>query len=255
MSQIPEQLSSRLKGTVLARGAASVGIADLTQALAAQSRGPVHAIAFALRYPDDAVDDLPGDAGLVEAIAQLGSSAKDIYASIGMTLRQADSGAICCGVDKLAEEFGPLETPLSQKAVAQQAGLGGIGKSSLLVTPALGPRVRLGTVFTNVALAPDAPYPGNECGRCRVCAEACPAHAVTEEAVEFEGALGFRIDRTPCEAHLHRDEEAHTAAVRLHTGGNDDASGTTRSANCSRSDPAHGGGHRRRWRGRKGGER
>lgn len=66
----------------------------------------------------------------------------------------------------------------SHKRCAVGAGLGSIGKSALFISEKYGPRVRLGTVFT------DSPLPilkreyKDLCGSCRVCADACKALAI-----------------------------------------------------------------------------
>ncbi len=66
---------------------------------------------------------------------------------------------------------------ISAKAVAKAAGLGWQGKSSLLVTPQYGPRVRLACLLTDAPLMPD-PVAANRCGGCTKCREACPAGAI-----------------------------------------------------------------------------
>jgi epoxyqueuosine reductase QueG len=66
---------------------------------------------------------------------------------------------------------------LSHKAVAVAAGVGWQGKSLLLVTRQFGPRVRLITVLTDAPLTPDQPVK-NKCGKCTICADACPAGAI-----------------------------------------------------------------------------
>ena len=66
---------------------------------------------------------------------------------------------------------------ISVKAVAKAAGLGWQGRSSLLVTPQYGPRVRLACLLTDAPLAPD-PVTANRCGGCTKCREACPAGAI-----------------------------------------------------------------------------
>jgi epoxyqueuosine reductase QueG len=209
MTQSKEQLSGRLKNEVVASGATTVGIANLTRMLAEHSGRPLFAVAFTLRYPDDAVEQLPDDESLRKTIEQLGSSSKAIYNKIQMTISEADTGVMCCSYDEVEESFGRLKYRLSQKAVAQQAGLGWIGKSSLLVTPAFGPRARIGTMFTNAQLVSDSPYPRNECGRCRACIEVCPVNAVTEEMIRFEAFQGFRIARALCETYVCRNEKMH----------------------------------------------
>jgi epoxyqueuosine reductase QueG len=75
-------------------------------------------------------------------------------------------------------EPGKDTTPLPHKTVATHAGLGWIGHCALLVTPAYGPAIRLGSVLTNAPLACATPVEESRCGRCRRCVEACPAGAV-----------------------------------------------------------------------------
>lgn len=66
----------------------------------------------------------------------------------------------------------------SHKKCAVKAGLGSIGKSALFLSKEFGPRVRLGTVFT------DAPLPVKDheyedlCGDCDLCAQSCGALAI-----------------------------------------------------------------------------
>jgi len=63
------------------------------------------------------------------------------------------------------------------KTAATQAGLGWIGKTALFVSPRLGPRLRLATVFTDAELAAGEPVSESRCGSCRRCVDACPAGA------------------------------------------------------------------------------
>ena len=66
---------------------------------------------------------------------------------------------------------------ISHKAVAKTAGLGWIGRSSLLITPTHGPRVNLVTVLTDLPLPVGSPLL-NRCGSCRACISACPMSAL-----------------------------------------------------------------------------
>jgi epoxyqueuosine reductase len=63
------------------------------------------------------------------------------------------------------------------KTAATRAGLGWIGKTALFVSPDFGPRVRLATVFTDMALPAGEPIGTGRCGACRRCVDACPAGA------------------------------------------------------------------------------
>lgn len=69
--------------------------------------------------------------------------------------------------------------PLCEKQLAVEAGLGWIGRQSLLVTPQHGSFVLLGElILTDEADAYDAPFEGSRCGRCRNCIESCPTGAI-----------------------------------------------------------------------------
>lgn len=64
------------------------------------------------------------------------------------------------------------------KKAAVLAGLGTIGKSALFLHKELGPRVRLGTIFTNCPLSETAESTASVCGDCRLCTDACQAGAI-----------------------------------------------------------------------------
>jgi len=87
--------------------------------------------------------------------------------------------------------------------VARDAGLGGIGRMGILMTPHLGPRVRLGVVTTDLPLVPDTRSDDTSvldfCRICVKCAENCPSRAIpTGDRAEVEGALRWRIDADQC---------------------------------------------------------
>lgn len=74
--------------------------------------------------------------------------------------------------------------PLLEKQLAVEAGLGWIGRQSLLVTPRYGTYVLLGELLlTEEADTYDAPFEGSRCGRCRNCIESCPTGAIVAPKV------------------------------------------------------------------------
>ena len=73
-------------------------------------------------------------------------------------------------------------SPLMEKALAERAGLGWIGRNSVLVSRAHGPWLLLGAVVLDAELEPDEPAAFG-CGDCRRCMTACPTGAITAEGV------------------------------------------------------------------------
>lgn len=81
---------------------------------------------------------------------------------------------------------------LSDRAVAERAGLGWIGKNSALITPEFGSWVYLGELITNLPLQPDQPIE-DQCGECTLCLEACPTQALVQ---------GGQLNSQKCIAYL-----------------------------------------------------
>lgn len=68
---------------------------------------------------------------------------------------------------------------LSDRAVAERAGIGWSGKNCAIITPQFGSYVYLGEMITNIPLPPDDPIE-DLCGSCNQCVEACPTGALVE---------------------------------------------------------------------------
>lgn len=82
---------------------------------------------------------------------------------------------------------------ISERAFAQAAGLGWVGKNSLLLNEEEGSWFWLGEVITRAVLAPDEPFTADRCGSCRRCLDACPTGAILEEirAVDSRKCLSY----------------------------------------------------------------
>jgi len=90
----------------------------------------------------------------------------------------------------ISNAFGPFKYraivdsyPALEVQLAQKAGLGFIGKNTLLINPKFGSYIFLGGLFTSLDLEFDQPFKEDGCGTCTLCLDQCPTNAFPKERV------------------------------------------------------------------------
>ena len=201
----PAAISEFIKRWTVKLGAGDVGITELrdyhkytTVGRGEQYGQPVrldhkYAIALTVEMAKEMIDRAPRGPTVMESAQQY------------MT-----SGAIAVQVAQFIRNLGyPARAHIDGNyrvicpLVARDAGLGEIGRMGLLMTPRLGPRVRLGVVTTDLPLLADRREPEHSvldfCSMCEKCADVCPSQAIPRGfRSEIDGALRWRIDPEAC---------------------------------------------------------
>jgi len=86
---------------------------------------------------------------------------------------------------RLADAIGPHgyrvfadSAPVLEKALARNAGLGWIGKHTLVLNREAGSGFFLGEIYTDLTLPASATERSNHCGSCQACIDVCPTDAI-----------------------------------------------------------------------------
>jgi epoxyqueuosine reductase len=84
--------------------------------------------------------------------------------------------------------------PVLEREHAVRAGLGWVGKHTLLINPALGSYVLLGGMVTTLEIGVPPEAPGaldDSCGTCTRCIDACPTGAITPYSVDARRCISY----------------------------------------------------------------
>lgn len=82
--------------------------------------------------------------------------------------------------------------PFLERALARRAGIGFIGKNSMLINPGLGSYLFLGELFTDLEIEIDRPL-ALDCGQCSICIDNCEGKALKDE---------YLLDAADCISYL-----------------------------------------------------
>lgn len=175
---ITKDRTSKIRGVLEVEGACCVGFADVSRLSLPMTCEHPFGICFAIRHDDVVINQLPDDEQWQQMSSSLTDKARHIYQAVEGLLESwgYQHRHITSGIRE--DDFPDPGEELPQKTLATLSGLGWIGRSTLLVSPRFGPRLRLGTLLTDMPLETDTPIVQSQCEDCRACVDACPVDAI-----------------------------------------------------------------------------
>lgn len=173
--------------------------ADATRLVEGAKSVIVCAVSYKNRISDGYPADHSAKIASYACTADYHTTIKQMLFDLCKRLKEVDANfSARCFVDS---------APIFEKRYAVEAGLGWIGRQSLLVTPEFGSFVLLGEIVMTAECSEyDRPLETVGCGECRRCVDACPNGAIKERHIDTSRCISCatiesRSDDSGCDTH------------------------------------------------------
>ncbi|SEL43427.1 epoxyqueuosine reductase [Atopomonas hussainii] len=160
---------------------------------------PEELVPGTLRVVSLRMDYLPADTAMTQVLSQPEHAYISRYA-LGRDYHKLIRKRISQLAQQIQQHIGDFgyrafvdSAPVLERALADQAGLGWIGKNTMLINRQAGSFFFLGELYTDLPLPVDTPYGKNHCGSCTACLDKCPTDAFVSANV---------LDATRCISYL-----------------------------------------------------
>ncbi len=200
-----EKISNYIKNWCIKLGAERAGITELQDyhLYSHKGRGEEYgnkfvnnhkyAVAILVEMDRDTIRTAPDMPATMESAQQYFNSGQ-IAIQLGLFIRKLGYSAQA-HIDGNYQVICPL--------VARDAGLGELGRMGLLMTPNLGPRVRIAVVTTDLPIIADEPLNDfsiiDFCDKCKKCADVCPSRSIPFDDRNInDGTYRWQIDSEAC---------------------------------------------------------
>ena len=158
------------------------GEMDYMAAHGSKRSHPEELVPGTLRVVSLRMDYLPGDTDMAQRLTEPEKAYVSRYA-LGRDYHKLIRKRLQQLAERIQQAIGPFgfrafvdSAPVLEKAIAEQAGLGWIGKNTLVLNRKAGSFFFLGELFVDIPLV-DPPHATEHCGRCTACLDICPTAA------------------------------------------------------------------------------
>ena len=159
------------------------GEMDYMAAHGSKRSHPDELVPGTLRVVSLRMDYLPGDTQMAQRLNEPEQAYVSRYA-LGRDYHKLIRKRLQQLAERIQQQIGPFgyrafvdSAPVLEKAIAEKAGLGWIGKNTLVLNRKAGSYFFLGELFVDLPLPVDAPHASEHFGRCSACMDICPTAA------------------------------------------------------------------------------
>lgn len=196
---------NRLTQKIREWGADIVGFAHVREVLPEELSHLPAAISIGVRLSDQIVRGIRNGPTMLYAynVSITNSLLNEIALKTSNYLQNSDFDAVPIPAAQSSRKSKIL---FQHKTAATCAGIGWIGKSSLLVNPKYGPRLRLVTVLTDAPITQyGKPFREGRCGSCKRCAAVCPVGAIKD--INWKRGIDVHeyFDLEKCQEYIDRE--------------------------------------------------
>ena len=145
---------------------------------------PAELIPGTIRIISARMDYLPPDTAIFDVLNNPAKGYISRYA-LGRDYHKLMRKRLALLTEKISAAIGTVgyrafcdSAPVLEKAIAEKAGLGWIGKHTNVINKKAGSWFFLGEIYTDLPLPIDEPVSKSHCGSCTACIDICPTQAI-----------------------------------------------------------------------------
>lgn len=201
-----EEFFAKLKDKALDMGATSIGFSELEGVIPEEFPHLKYGISIMIRLLDEVVNQIDKAPTFTYFHHYRDANTQIDQISLRLSQMIQEQGYLAMNVpasqtvnDAKEEKYRAV---FPHKTAAVMAGLGWVGKNDLFVTKEYGPRVRLGTILTNMPVPVNKNIFESLCGSCMACVNACPAGAIKGVNWSMDKKRHEIIDPHACSEHM-----------------------------------------------------
>ncbi|SNX55081.1 4Fe-4S double cluster binding domain-containing protein [Thermoanaerobacterium sp. RBIITD] len=187
-------------------GASDIGFSDLIDVLPESLKDLRYGITVIVKLSNRIIDEISDKPTYTyfHHYRSVNTLIDQITLRAVLMLEEWGYNALAVPASQSIKELGEYRGLFQHKTAATKAGLGWIGKNGLLITEKYGPRVRLGTILTDMKLSSGTPIEISKCGNCNLCVRNCPAMALYGKTWKAGMLRNEIVDARACSEYMNK---------------------------------------------------